>query len=61
MKKVRGINKQLTNMNHAMMEMLRGRAVRVAAAMGGVGEDARSAVEAGPAGVVRLGGGGVAE
>ncbi len=57
MKKVRGINKQLTNMNHAMMEMLSGRAVRVGAATGGVGY----AVEVRSAEVVRLGGGGVSE
>ena len=54
---LKGTNKQLTSMNQAMIEMLRGRAVRVAATIGAVGY----AVEVRSAGVVRLGGGGVAE
>jgi hypothetical protein len=54
---LKGTKRQLTNMNQAMMEMLRGRAVGVAAAIGGVGGAARSTVELRPVG----GGGGVAE
>ena len=52
-----GINKQLISMNQAMIEMLSGRAERVAATIGGTGD----AVEVRSAGAVRLGGGGVAE
>jgi hypothetical protein len=54
-KRLKGTKMQLANINHAMMEMLRGRVVVGEAAIGGVEGDAR------PSGVARAGGGGVAE
>jgi phage-related minor tail protein len=58
---MKGTKMQLANMNHAMIEMLRGRVGRCGAAMGGVGSGATSVGVAMPGAVVREGGGGVAE
>ena len=58
---LKGIKKQPTKKNHAMMEMLSGRAGRCGAVMGGAGSGATSPGFAASVEVLREGGGGVAE
>jgi hypothetical protein len=58
---LKGTKRQLATRNHPMIEMLRGRAGRFGAAIGGVGSAATSVGVVRASGVVSDGGGGVAE
>jgi hypothetical protein len=60
-KRLKGTKRQMAKRNQAMIEMLRGRAGRCGAAIGGVGSGATSVGMATLGAIVREGGGGVAE